>query len=55
MKKSIRTRLKLTKNGKVLRRAMGLCHFRAKRSGTQSGRKKGLRSINFGKKVSKLT
>lgn len=45
MKKSIRERIKTTKTGKVLRRAMGLGHFRSKKRTTQLKRKKGLRTI----------
>jgi len=37
-KKSISTRFKVTKNGKVLHRKMGQGHFRAKRSSKQLGR-----------------
>ena len=32
-RKSITKRFKLTKNGKILRRATGLNHYRAKKSG----------------------
>jgi ribosomal protein L35 len=35
MKKSITTRFRVTKNGKVIRRTMAQCHFRAKKSSTQ--------------------
>ncbi|MBL7156286.1 MAG: 50S ribosomal protein L35 [Candidatus Pacebacteria bacterium] len=40
-RKSITKRFKLTKTGKVLRRATGQCHFRAKKSGKtkRAGRK----------------
>jgi len=39
MKKSITTRIRMTKNGKAVHRKIGQCHFRAKRSGTQRLRK----------------
>jgi ribosomal protein L35 len=35
MKKSVKTRFKITKNKKVLRRKMAQCHFRAKKSSKQ--------------------
>lgn len=35
-RKSIKKRFKITKNGKVLRRAVGQDHFRAKKSGKQT-------------------
>ncbi|MCL5012261.1 MAG: hypothetical protein M1320_02450 [Patescibacteria group bacterium] len=41
MKKSITTRFTITKNGKGLRRKMAQCHFRAKKTTTQQGRKSG--------------
>ncbi len=34
-KKSLMKRLKITKTGKILRRATGLDHYRAKKSGKQ--------------------
>mgnify|MGYP001573282926 FL=1 len=34
-RKSIKKRFKITKNGKVFRRAIGQDHFRAKKSGKQ--------------------
>jgi ribosomal protein L35 len=39
IKHSIRDRIKITKSGKLIRRKMGLDHFRAKKSGTQINRK----------------
>ena len=54
MKKSISTRFKVTKTGKVLRRAMGQCHFRAKKRTTQIKRRKLNRKINdLNKKIVK--
>ncbi|MCX6760559.1 MAG: 50S ribosomal protein L35 [Candidatus Nealsonbacteria bacterium] len=40
-KKSVTKRFKITKNGKIFRRATGLNHFRAKKTGNQvrKGRK----------------
>ena len=54
MKKSISTRFKVTKTGKILRRAMGQCHFRAKKRTTQIKRRKLNRKINdLSKKIVK--
>lgn len=39
MKNSITNRIRVTKTGKLMRRKMGLDHFRAKKSGKQMGRK----------------
>ncbi|OGM92374.1 hypothetical protein A2755_01240 [Candidatus Wolfebacteria bacterium RIFCSPHIGHO2_01_FULL_48_22] len=39
MKKAVTTRLKVTKNGKVLVRKQAQCHFRAKKTGQQLMRK----------------
>ena len=44
MKKAISKRIKKTKTGKILRRAMGLGHYRAKKSGSAIKRKKSYRS-----------
>ena len=49
MRKSISDRIKITGTGKILRRAMGQCHFRAKKRTSQIKRRKGLREIKFGK------
>ena len=35
MKKSLSTRFKITKTGKVIRRSMAQCHFRAKKTSKQ--------------------
>lgn len=54
MKKSVSKRIKLTKTGKVLRRAMGQCHFRSKKRTTQLKRKKIDRKISdLSKKIIK--
>lgn len=42
MKKSITTRFRVTKTGKVLRRTMAQCHFRSKKSPTQIHRLQGM-------------
>lgn len=39
MKKSVTTRIRITKKGKVLTRKMAQCHFRAKKTGKQITRK----------------
>ncbi len=41
MKKSAAKRIKITKNGKVIRRHMGISHFRIKKSSHQLRRKRG--------------
>ena len=51
MKKSISTRIKITKTGKILRRAMGLGHCRAKKRSAQIRRKGCLRGIKTGKNI----
>jgi ribosomal protein L35 len=53
MKKSVKNRFKITKRGKVLRRAMAQGHFLAKKSSRQIKRKKKLRNLGFGKKLIK--
>jgi ribosomal protein L35 len=45
MQKSFSSRLKVTKRGKVQRRATTLGHSRMNKSGTQLRRKRGLRGI----------
>jgi len=52
MKKSFSKRIKITGTGKMLRRAMGQGHFRAKKNTTQKKRKKSMRSI-YTKKIMK--
>ena len=52
MRKSISDRFKITKTGKILRRAMAQGHFLAKKRSVQIQRKKSLRGLdNFGKKI----
>jgi ribosomal protein L35 len=53
MKKSVSDRIKITKTGKILRRAMAQSHFLAKKRRIQIKRKKLLRGLNFGKKIIK--
>jgi len=53
MRKSISDRFKITKTGKVLRRAMAQGHFLAKKRSVQIKRKKLLRGLDFGKKIVK--
>ncbi|MCL4399740.1 hypothetical protein M1506_00480 [Patescibacteria group bacterium] len=47
MKKSISSRVKITKSGKVVRRAMALGHSRANKRTTQIKRKKGARILEI--------
>jgi len=56
IRKSFKKRFKITKTGKVLRRATGQDHFRAKKSGTkiQKGRKWVKVSKTESKKIKKL-
>jgi len=51
MKKSVSKRLKITKSGKILRRAMCQSHFLAKKRGIQIKRKKLFRGLGMGKKL----
>lgn len=53
MKKSISQRIKITKSGKILRRAMGQGHCRAKKRTAQLKRRKNFRGLEFGKKMIK--
>ncbi len=53
MKKSISNRIKITKTGKIIRRTMGQCHFRAKKRSVQLKRKKGNRGLDASKKLIK--
>jgi|GEM_PF-829587 len=43
--KKVSKRIRITKNGKVMRRAMGLGHSKGNKSGTQKGRRKGMRGL----------
>ena len=47
MKKSISKRIRITKSGKIIRRAMSLGHSRANKRTTQIKRKKGARSLSM--------
>jgi len=55
-RKSIKKRFKITKTGKVLRRAAGQDHYRAKKTGNRKrkGRKWVKVSEPFAKKIKKL-
>ena len=55
-RKSITKRFKITKTGKVLRRAIGQDHFRAKKTGQQIRRTRKLVKVSdaFAKKIKKL-
>ena len=54
MRKSVLKRLRLTKTGKVMRRAMGQGHSLAKKSGNQLNRRKVSRQIaDIGRKLAK--
>ena len=45
MKNSVSDRIRITKTGKILRRPMGVNHFRAKKTGKQRMGKRGTRSL----------
>ncbi len=45
--KSLTKRLKITKNGKVVRRPMGVSHFRAHKSGKVIRSKRKSRTLDF--------
>lgn len=45
MRKSVIQRIKITKNGKIIRRHMGIGHSQAKQSGTQKNRRKGTSNV----------
>jgi len=51
MRKSLRSRIKITKTGKLLHRASGISHFKFKKSTKQKKRKKRLRKLQY--KISK--
>ena len=54
MRKFISDRFKVTRTGKILRRAMAQGHFLAKKRTQQIKRKKGLRTLEvIGKKIVK--
>jgi len=55
-RKSITKRFKITKNGKILRRATGACHLRSKMSGNKvrAGRKWVPLNESEAKKIRKL-
>ena len=55
-KKALRKRFKITKNGKVLRRATGQDHYRSKKTGKQIRQKRGWVELSkpLSKKVKQL-
>jgi len=46
MRKSIASRIKITKTGKILRRSMGQGHFRAKKDHSRISDKRRMRTID---------
>ena len=50
MKKSVSKRIKITKTGKVIRRAMGVDHFRTKKSKKLLRHKRKSLGLNLSKK-----
>lgn len=50
-RKSVRDRIRVTKRGKVMRRAMALGHSRGNKSSSQMGRKKLSRGLDDGAKI----
>jgi ribosomal protein L35 len=54
MQKIISKRIKITKNGTLLRRAMGIGHFRAKKSGKSIARKTAYRTLSDIKSIKKI-
>ncbi|MCG2690177.1 50S ribosomal protein L35 [Candidatus Parcubacteria bacterium] len=55
-KKALKKRFKITKNGKVLRRATGQDHYRSKKTGKQIRQKRGWVELSkpLSKKVKQL-
>ena len=51
MRRTIAKRLRVTKNGKIMRGAMGQGHNRSRRTNTQGRRKKLDRNLYDGKKI----
>lgn len=51
--KSYTKRLRVTKNGKILARTPGQCHFNAKESGNIRRKKQNKTSLNLPKKVTR--
>lgn len=47
MKKSVANRIRITKTGKLIRRQMGLSHFKAKKTGKQNRQKR--RTMSLGR------
>ncbi|HDY72571.1 MAG TPA: 50S ribosomal protein L35 [bacterium] len=55
-RKSVAKRFKITKTGKVLRRVVGLCHYRAKKTGKQIRKRRKLVPLSpaEAKKIKKI-
>ena len=51
MQNSVANRIKVTKRGTILRRAMGQSHFMSKKRSVQLNRKKRLRTLGDGAKI----
>jgi len=51
MQKSFTKRIRITKNGKLLRRSMAVDHFRTRKSTKNLRQKKNQRSLNYPRKV----
>ena len=49
--KSYKKRIKVTKNGKILARKTGQCHFNSKDAGTKRLAKKQMRKLTLSQKV----
>ena len=47
MRKNFSKRIKITKNGKIIRRARGLGHSRANKSAQEKGRRRSPRSLGI--------
>ncbi|MCX6702456.1 MAG: 50S ribosomal protein L35 [Candidatus Wolfebacteria bacterium] len=54
VRSSIKTRFRVTRTGKILRRAMAQCHYLSKKKTVQIQRKKHMRGLtDLGKKIVK--
>lgn len=49
--KSYKKRLRVTKNGKIIARKPGQCHFNAKQSGKKRLDKKRMQTINMAQRI----
>ncbi|MDO8574338.1 MAG: 50S ribosomal protein L35 [bacterium] len=48
--KSISKRIRITKNGKLVRRKMGIDHFKSKKTGKQRRQKRNLKLLRYSRK-----